>query len=403
MTSEPPPLTDPATPPPMPDPVATLAAAAAGVEAPTAPRASTKPLTFACTGCGSQMVYAPGTTSMKCPSCGAEQHIDSEHTIVEHSYDAWAKLPPKPVATIGKEVLQCQGCGASTETDDVAGSCQFCGGVLIGVQVPEGLVAPEAVIPFGVDKPKANEAFGTWVKSRWFAPNALKKVGSTEALKGTYIPHWTYDADTQSDYTGERGEHYYTTETFSVSDGKGGSRMESRQVQHTRWYPASGQVSRSFDDVVVPASHQLPTEKLDKMGPWTMASAQPYEPQYLAGYTALRYEVDPNDGLAIAHNEMEGVIRQDCIQDIGGDEQRVSSVSVQYAQTMFKLMLLPLWIASYMYGGKTFQVLINANTGEVIGDRPYSKLKIILTVLLTLVVIGGVVAVVLASKSGSSS
>ncbi|HEX3899139.1 MAG TPA: hypothetical protein VHW74_08195, partial [Mycobacteriales bacterium] len=237
-----------------------------------------------------------------------------------------------------------------------------------------------------------------WVKSRWFAPNALKKVGSTEALKGTYVPHWTYDAQTATDYTGERGVHYYTTETRTVN-----GRTETFQQVHTRWSPASGHVSRAFDDVVVPASGVLPQAKLDKMGPWTLAQAQAFDPQYLAGYTALRYDVDPDNGLVTAKAKMQDVISGDCRSDIGGDEQRVSSMSVQYATMMFKLMLLPLWIASYVYAGKTYQVLINANTAEVIGDRPYSKLKIALAVIGALIVIGVGIAIYLHTKHHSST
>jgi Zn finger protein HypA/HybF involved in hydrogenase expression len=395
VTSEaPPPTGPPPVPPTPPTPPAPPAA-----PPPVPPQQPAGLLTFACPGCGSAMHYAPGTTQMVCPSCGNMQQIVATTEIHEHSYDDWSKLPPKPVATIGKEVLKCQGCGATTETNDIAGNCQFCGGVLVAVQAPEGLIVPEAVVPFGIDKKGANGEFNKWVKSRWFAPNALKKVGSTEAITGTYVPHWTYDADTQTDYVGERGEHYYTTETFQVN-----GRTETRQVQHTAWHPASGHVGRDFDDVCVPASQQLPQTKLDKMGPWVMASAQPYEPQYLAGYTALRYDLDPDGGLVVAKQEMAGVIQQDCCSDIGGDEQRVTSMSTAYAALMFKLMLMPLWIASYIYAGKSYQVLINANTGEVIGDRPYSKLKIALAIIGAIIVIAvGIAIYVHVKGSGSSS
>ena len=388
MTDQAPPPTGAPAPPPVFDP-----------PAPPQPQAPAALLSFKCVACGSQMSYAPGTTQMQCPSCGSMQQITTDKSIHEHSYDEWAKLPPKPVATIGKEVLQCQGCGASTETNDISGACQFCGGTLVAVAQPEGLIVPEAVVPFGLDKRAANTSFSKWVKSRWFAPNALKKVGSTEALTGTYVPHWTYDAQTQTDYVGERGEHYYTTETYT-SNGQ----THTRQVQHTAWYPASGHVGRAFDDVCIPASHQLPAEKLDKMGPWVMASAQPFDPQYLAGYTALRYDLDPDSGLIEAKQEMANVIRQDCCSDIGGDEQRVMSMQTAYAALMFKLMLMPLWIASYIYAGKTYQVLINANTGEVVGDRPWSKLKIALAVIAAIIVIAVGVAIYLnAHGSGGNS
>ncbi|HVX68705.1 MAG TPA: hypothetical protein VHA79_03335 [Mycobacteriales bacterium] len=350
-------------------------------------------LSVACKSCGSQMTYEPGTTMLKCQACGAEQAIETTDTIDEHSYDEWASRPEKRVATVGKQVLKCQGCGATTETDELSGACQFCGGVLLALSNPEGLIAPEGVLPFGIVKKDANAAFGKWVKTRWFAPNALKKVGSTEAIKGTYVPHWTYDAQTATFYTGERGEHYYTTETRTVN-----GRTETHQVQHTRWWPASGNVSRAFDDVVVPASSILEQEKLDKMGPWTLAQAQPFDPEYLAGYTAVRYDVDPDTGLVTAKGKMEDVIRDDCRRDIGGDEQRVATMSVQYAALMFKLLLLPIWIASYVYAGKTYQVLVNANTAEVVGDRPYSKVKIALAVIGAIIVIAVGVAIYLQVK-----
>jgi LSD1 subclass zinc finger protein len=378
-----PPVAPPAAPPPPPAP------AQPGPPAPTGEDGTVGLLSVACQACGSQMHYKPGTTMLKCSACGAEQAIEATRTIEEHSYDAWAAVPEKRVATIGKQVVKCQGCGATTETDQLSGACQFCGGVLLPVSNPEGLIAPEAVLPFAVDKKNANGAFGKWVKSRWFAPNALKKVGSTEAIKGTYIPHWTYDAQTATHYTGERGVAYY------VTVGSGNDRHEERRIN---WYPASGNVSRFFDDVAVPASGVLPENKLDKMGPWMMAAAQPFDAQYLAGYTALRYDVDPDAGLVTAKQKMENVIRQDCKNDIGGDEQRVNSMTTQYAQMMFKLMLMPLWIASYIYAGKTYQVLINANTGEVEGDRPYSKLKIALAVIAALIIIGGGIAGYLAYK-----
>ena len=354
---------------------------------------------YTCPSCGAQTAFAPGTTVLRCPTCGAEQQIaGTDRTVEEHSYDAWAQVPEKPVATIGAQVLTCRGCGATTETDVLAGTCQFCGGVLIALTQPEGLIVPEAVVPFGIDKRAANDAFVTWVRSRRFAPGALKRVGSTESITGTYVPHWTFDAHTETDYAGDRGEHYWVSETYNVSDGKGGTRTETRQVQRTRWWPASGHVARDFDDVVVLGSTKIAPALVNDAGPWQLSGAVPFNPDYLAGYSALRYDIDPNVGLVSAKAEMEQVVREDCKRDIGGDEQRVNRMDVQYLRVMFKLMLLPLWIASYVYAGQTYQVVVNANTGEVIGQRPYSKLKIALAVLAGLIVAAGIITAIVLSK-----
>ncbi len=194
------------------------------------------------------------------------------------------------------------------------------------------------------------------------------------------------------------------TVTHTVSDGQGGTRQETSQEMRTRWWPASGNAARDFDDVVVRASNALPPQRLDQAGPWELASAVAYRPEFLAGYSALRYDTDPDVGRQEASQQMESVIEGDCRADIGGDEQRVGHMDVRYSAVMFKLILLPLWIASYLHAGKTFQVLVNANTGEVVGDRPISKIKVALAVIAALIVIGIVVTLVLLNrKNGGSS
>ncbi|MEO9323269.1 hypothetical protein ABFT23_07240 [Nocardioides sp. C4-1] len=359
------------------------------------------PLSAACPSCGAQVAYAPGTTTLKCGSCGAVRDIASEHlTIREHSYDEWqAKHGGLQVAALTAAVeLRCQNCGAQTETTNVSSACQFCGGALVATTVPDGVVQPEAVVPFKVDRDGARDHFKQWVGSRWFAPNSLKEVGSTEGLKGTYIPHWTFDAQTATDYSGQRGDYYYVTRTRTVSDGKGGSRTETYQERRTRWRDASGHVSRFFDDVLVVASHHLERKQLDQMGPWSLADAKPYQDEWVTGYSALRYDVTPRDGAKEARDEMRGVIKGDVERDIGGDEQRIHDMDVTYSEAMFKLVLMPLWIATYLHAGKSFQVLVNANTGKVVGERPYSAVKITLAVIAALVVVAGIVAIVLATR-----
>lgn len=392
----------PAGPPPLPlaDPTS-VAAASVGPETTPSPSDQATPppgstgsegaatLASVCGSCGSQLEYVPGTRMLRCVSCGAEQAIDAaaDQVVTEHSYADWlGHHAHTQVASLGGQVAACQGCGAQLETTDLTVACQFCGGHLTLLDQPAGVIAPEAVVPFEVDRTGAQTAFRGWVSSRWFAPGELKKVGSTESLRGTYVPHWTFDAATHTSYTGQRGEHYYVTLTRSVPDGNGGTRTETYQERRTRWYPASGRVARDFDDVLVPASHRVEPDKIDKMGPWQLGDAVPFQPEYLTGYSALRYDVDPQDGSKQAQHEMEQVIDGDVRRDIGGDEQRVDNVNVTYSQEMFKLVLLPLWIATYLYGGKTWQVLVNANTGQVVGDRPWSKLKIAAVVTLAVLV-----------------
>jgi Zn finger protein HypA/HybF involved in hydrogenase expression len=359
------------------------------------PPGPVSPLQYPCTGCGARVEYAPGTTTLVCPYCGYTQQIAAVDTQVqEHDFAAWATLPDKPRLQLGTHVLQCRQCGAQTQTDDLSGSCSFCGAPVVVEVSADPQIAPEGVVPFQIDQRAAQDAVRTWVGSRWFAPNRLKKVSASETMKGTYLPFWTYDAQTESDYRGQRGEHYYVTETYTDDEG----RTQTRQVQRTAWYPAAGHVARMFDDVVVPASGHLPTNRLAAMGPWATDQAKAYQPDYLSGFRTLRYDVEPDQGLEAAKQEMARVIEGDCRDDIGGDEQIVNSVNTAYSELMFKLLLMPVWIAAYLYGGKTFQVLVNAHNGQVVGERPYSWIKIFFASLAALIVIAVIAVLVARSR-----
>jgi hypothetical protein len=113
-----------------------------------------------------------------------------------------------------------------------------------------------------------------------------------------------------------------------------------------------------------------------------------YDPSYLSGFRTERYQVDLGQGFERAKQVMDTRIRVAVNRDIGGDHQRVHSVSTQHDSITFKHILLPLWISAYKMGEKTYRFLVNARTGEVQGERPWSVAKIIGAVLGGAAVIG---------------
>ena len=346
---------------------------------------------YPCSACGARVEYAPGSSVLRCPYCGNEQQLaPAARSVREHDFQEFTTLPRKPLGSVGAYLYSCGKCGAKTESDALSEQCQFCAAPLVAQTDGGELVAPEAVLPFEVDKAGVRSALRTWIASRWFAPSSLKKVSDAESLRGTYLPHWTFDSRTISDYTGERGEYYWVTETYTETVN-GQSQTRTRQVRKTRWHRASGTVNRDFDDVLVAATHHVNDKHLDQLTPWPLEHAVAYQPDYLAGYQTLRYDVEPEQGLGTAKSRMAPIIDGDCRRDIGGDEQRVHSVDTRYFDVMFKLMLLPVWIVCYLYAGRAFQVLVNARTGEVIGERPYSPLKIAAAVLVAIVAVAAIV------------
>ncbi|GAA0583914.1 hypothetical protein GCM10010172_81090 [Paractinoplanes ferrugineus] len=352
---------------------------------------------YPCANCGANVEFAPGTTVLKCPYCGAETPlVPTGRQIREHSYTEFAGLPRKPIAALAPYTFTCKGCGAITQSDKISERCQFCGAPLVADVSDTDQVVPEAVLPFGVDRPALREALKKWVASRWFAPNGLKKVTEAESSHSTYLPHWTYDASTVSRYSGQRGEHYWVTETYTDN-----GETKTRQVQRTRWYPAGGTVARDFDDVLITGTTRVTAKYLDQLEPWPLPAAEPYRPEYLAGHETLRYDVEPETGLGAAKARMAPVIEGDCRADIGGDEQRVDEVRTQYDNLTFKLMLLPVWIACYLHAGRTYNIMVNGRTGEVAGERPYSAAKIAAAVTAAVLLIAAIVVLIVLDKRSS--
>ena len=352
---------------------------------------------FPCSQCGANLIFAPGTDSLECPYCKYVNPITTVHSSIEE-LDFRAHL-----AKMGEEqemmevmTVKCQGCGAETTFDPNITSdyCAFCDTPLVQTKASRLLIKPQALLPFKITREEAAEQFRSWRRHLWFAPNAIKKHGRRQTdLDGIYIPHWTYDTDTTTDYTGQRGEYYYVTETYTtVENGKTVTR--TRQVRKTRWYPASGRVYNSFDDVLVAASKSLPRKYMKKLEPWYLQELTIYSDAYLSGFRSESYSVNLEQGFEIACQYIQPTIDASIRCVIGGDEQRIFSQNTRHKDTTFKHILLPLWISTYRFKSKTYRFLVNARTGEVQGERPWSWIKITLAAVAALVVISVVIYVV---------
>ncbi len=336
---------------------------------------------FSCPNCSAGMEFDPASNSLKCSYCGTavpvrrEQH--SPAGVPELPYDEHAALTR--IAEGALEVT-CATCGAVVQftPPEVAGHCSFCSAkIVMQPKSADPLIAPQGVLPFRLTKPQASSSVGQWLRSRWFAPNGLKQVAKPDGLDGVYLPFWSFDARTQTEYRGERGEYYYVNETVTVVEN-GRPVQRTRRVRHTRWYPASGAVETLFDDLLSPATRSVDAKRLSSLEPWDLPELHAYETGYLAGFKAQRYQVDLPQAFEAAKQMMVPAIRANIHRDIGGDEQRIHQTHTEYFDVTFRHLLLPVWIGSYRFKGKVYQITVNARTGEVQGDRPYSVVKIVL-------------------------
>ncbi|WP_298919952.1 primosomal protein N' (replication factor Y) - superfamily II helicase [uncultured Roseobacter sp.] len=347
---------------------------------------------FPCDNCGGDMRFDPAGRQLTCDHCGNLEPMDAgpwrAAAIREMSYDQALSQQLPSMEMEETRVSKCPNCAAEVAFDpDIhATECPFCATPVVTDTGKHRHIKPRAVLPFALDEASARNAMTNWLGGLWFAPNGLKEYARKgRRMQGIYVPYWTFDADTKSAYSGERGTVYFETHTV-MHNGK----TQRVRVPKVRWRSKRGRVARFFDDVVVLASTSLPKTYTDGLEPWDLSGLEPYAPEYLAGFRAEGYAVPLKDGFVEARQIMDRVIARDIRFDIGGDRQRIHRVDTDVRDVTFKHILLPVWLAAYKYRGRTFRFVVNGTTGKVQGERPYSTVKITVAVIVGLLIAAAV-------------
>ncbi len=360
---------------------------------------------FPCEQCGADLEFHIGSQQLKCPYCGHQHQltIDAEEELQERDYHAELErltelLEGNQESLSGLKEVRCDACNGTVIFDGALTSthCPYCNSPiqLDEIHEIETRISPNGVLPFQITHQQAQQSLSKWVKSLWFAPNDFKKEGIQGKFNGVYIPYWTFDSFTTNAYRGQRGEEY------RVRVGTGKNR---RTVTRVRWYPASGNFQRFFDDVLVPASTGLSAELIRKIEPWPLQQKTlPFTREAIAGYLARTYELELDQGFEQAKVRMAEAIRSDVRRRIGGDRQQIQHINTDHSAITFKYLFLPIWLLSYRYKNKVYQVMTNAATGKVAGKRPYSWWKIARAVLLGAILLLGGFFLMGGFSSGSS-
>jgi hypothetical protein len=344
-----------------------------------------------CPACGAEAQWNPAKQALVCPFCGTTSPAQLDQAsgeIVEH--DLVAALRDYAQDRRGWKAdrisVRCQSCQAISvfEPGRVAQRCEFCGSsAIVPYEQIRAPIQPESLLPLKIAEAQVREAIREWYRTRWFAPNRLKSGALTDTVRAVYLPYWTFDAQAHADWSAESGYHYYTTESYTDSEG----RTQTRQVQHTRWQPSAGSVDHFFDDELVCASVGVESGLLRQIEPFPTKELVGYEPRYLAGWVVEQYQIDLIAAAQRSRERMDAYLHQLCAGQVPGDTYRNLQVSPCYSNQTFKHILVPIWLLSFTYGSRVFQAAVNGYTGRIAGRYPKSWAKILLLVIFVLCVI----------------
>ncbi len=352
-----------------------------------------------CPNCGGNFVFDISAQMLTCLHCGTQEeivHADGA-SVEENALDGYSirALAGQGTSHIeGEKEVVCQNCGGHTTFvgSTTATRCPYCATPIQRSDIhdaPDRLDV-DGVLPFAIDDERAAALLETWVNKRWFAPTEFKKYSTNGAFSSVYAAYFTYDAEADTNYVGKRG----TNHTRTVGSGN-----NRRTVTETRWRRVSGYVHNSFDDMTILANTGFEERYVNELEPWPTNSLQPFQPDYMAGHLSRTYDKDVTECFDTAKMRMASEIDHTIRKDIGGDKQIIDHKTTNLSSVSYKHVLLPIWLLTVLYNGQPWQVFMNGVTGEVHGQRPWSKVKIGMAVAAVLLII--VLVVVLRAVTGA--
>jgi len=324
-----------------------------------------------------------------CPFCGTESPYSIDRDIGkvgERELDAGLRESAAAERDRSDErrSVQCQSCKAIMVYDAsrVGQNCEFCGSpALIAYEDIKSPIRPEGVLPFRVDRNRVRDDIRRWWRSKWLAPGRLATAALVDTVKSLYIPYWTFDASAHCPWDAEAGYYYYV----NVEGRDNNGRRVVRQERRVRWEHASGVVDHSFDDELVPGTTGVEMSLLRQVEPFPTQEIVPYDTAFLSGHVVEHYQVVLLDAAQQSQAQMAAKLEQMCAAQVPGDTYRNLRIDPQYSGRTFKHVLVPVWLLTYTYGAKVYNVIANGYTGVIAGRYPKSFWKIALVVLLVLI------------------
>ncbi len=315
---------------------------------------------YVCQKCGGKMTYDAKRRSLSCGYCGHKlweyQAIMSGALATVEEHDFFATLPTASAhrwELPTTRMLTCQGCGAIFALPPllVTGTCPFCDSPHAVEATETGeLIQPEGVLPFQFDADAALNHARRWLKEQHFVPDDLKQKSATVRPRGIYLPFWTFDIS---------GEVKWTA--VIEQDRTVINRNDIYLVSH--------------NDLLVPGSHSLPLDLLNKVADFDAQAVAPYSAGLLADWATEIYQLTMADASLVARQRVFDAAKEHIRNYILGDQnvRNLTCNSMGIIIDTYKLVLLPVWMAGYHYEGQRFPVVINGQTGQVVGNLPRNK------------------------------
>jgi hypothetical protein len=298
--------------------------------------------------------------------------------------------------------LGCPSCGARLVVEPSLRTmrCPYCAAPSVVERPPTpGLPAPTFALGFTVTHVAAREHVARWLRTRSrFTRSGIRSAEPGE-VRGVYVPAWLYSVLAHTRFSASIGENYQEQETYTTTEN-GKTVTRTRTVTRTEWRPLGGELSGYVADVLVTASTGLRNDELQALEPFDLRGLARYTPALISGWVAEEPSLTREQCLEQARRESVERVGGHLSRFMPGDSHRELSHESRLEWEALDVCLLPVWVLAVRYaeGAPPLRVLVNGQTGEVVGKAPLSVWKVTAAVLLVLALVA--VAYLLGSGGG---
>jgi len=312
-----------------------------------------------CKNCGGELFFDVDSQNLKCTHCS---------TITEFKKDT--KTPEKKLLEKDSTITEsktkytqysCQTCGRKhlSPTDTPLLRCPSCGADNL-VKTLKIEYTPDGIIPFKLSKESAIMHFSKWVKHRYFAPNALKKMAKSKVLTPLYLPSYFFDFDTETEYSGV-GVNTYKTSSGNFRKTRHSFHKKRKDIYKNRLESASANIS-SF--------------KMRQLGSFPEKEISVYRPEFLYGLFAEKVDTKIVDSGENMKRIVSQEISRDARSKLGYTYVENFSCKTKFSDILYSYVYLPVYKGLYRFNKKDYVYYINGINGTVTGKSPKSFWKI---------------------------
>ena len=297
-------------------------------------------------------------TAGQAPSAGAADGSDWDASGLSEDWGADAA---------GMKAYSCPSCGAELLCDatTAATSCPYCGNPSVIPGQFTGILKPDFVLPFKLNKEDAIKALKRHYRKKPLLPSTFSKANHLEEIKGVYVPFWMYDG------VASGSARFHATQVHTYTSG-------DYEITETSHYDVSRAGSIGFEKIPVDASSKMPDDYMDSIEPYDYAELKPFSTAYLPGFLADKYDVSVEDSRERADKRCAGSLLSALERTVSGYTTCIeTSRDIRLKRGKVHYALLPVWILNTRWEGKDFLFAMNGQTGKLVGNLPVSTKRVI--------------------------